>query len=590
MPRTYGKSKGKAKQTRLAFVPAEFASDDKDDENSRKANVRYTHPSMSTVRRGRSAGEKSSAPKPFVTVEPSPEESSQSEVGKSTKRRPRSEKRGSSRKSISNNATLSAPPSPPTATQDSESDLDIVHSARKPMRTRALKRKRPVDSSESEEQQKSEESDVDEIVSRPRRKLRRGGAPQLIVVDDDSSDEEIRIVASKSPSVPHTPRRDSTQHRIDLEEDLEDLQDSVVRTSRTRGNIANSARAQRQLHLEALRRRRAGQKEDEDEEYQLSPQPEAPGWEDNEEELEDEEAPVRQPAFRNWADQSDGSDVESTIGANDDLDRYEDDFVLEDEDDKLGAPTGLEDIPIEFSRHSYKQLKDYFQDAVEWMVHNQLNPAFPRSDPVYRVAFDKLEQEVRGRTGSQLVSSVWSTDFRRALLARPQLEVTNFPTEFQHPCDACNRSGHPASFDIKLYGKAYSLETLEPLADADADSDEEQSGSEEDSDGKERDRDGYVLPDEDKRFYLGRHCMKNAGMAHTLTHWRFHLNEWVVEHLRTTGYMSDRKIIKRSHMSQKKKNKHAAKAFTKMVESGEVKKLWRDFHINLRTARESTTL
>ncbi|KAL2796062.1 hypothetical protein BJX66DRAFT_300407 [Aspergillus keveii] len=590
MPRTYGKSKGKAKQTRLAFVPAEFASDDKDDENSRKANVRYTHSSMSTVRRGRSAGEKSSAPKPFVIVEPSPEESSQSEVGKSTKRRPRSEKRGSSRKSTSNNATPSAPPSPPTATQDSESDLDIVHSARKPMRTRVMKRKRSVDSSESEQQQKSEESDVDEIVSRPRRKLRRGGAPHLIVVDDDSPDEEIQIVASKSPSVPHTPRRDSAQDRIDLEEDLEDLQDSVVRTSRTRGNIANSARAQRQLHLEALRRRRAGQKEEEDEEYQLSPQPEVSGSEDNEEELEDEEAPVRQPAFRNWADQSQGSDVESTIGANDDLDRYEDDFVLEDEDDKLGAPTGLEDIPIEFSRHSYKQLKDYFQDAVEWMVHNQLNPAFPRSDPVYRVAFDKLEQEVRGRTGSQLVSSVWSTDFRRALLARPQLEVTKFPTEFQHPCDACNRSGHPASFDIKLYGKAYSLETLEPLADADADSDEEQSGSEEDSDGKERDRDGYVLPDEDKRFYLGRHCMKNAGMAHTLTHWRFHLNEWVVEHLRTTGYMSDRKIIKRSHMSQKKKNKHAAKAFTKMVESGEVKKLWRDFHINLRTARESTTL
>jgi hypothetical protein len=252
-----------------------------------------------------------------------------------------------------------------------------------------------------------------------------------------------------------------------------------------------------------LRRRRAGQKE-EDEDHQLSPQPEGSESEDNEEELEDEEAPVRQPAFRSWADQSEGSDVESTIGANDDLDRYEDDFVLEDEDDKLGAPTGLEDIPIEFSRHSYKQLKDYFQDAVEWMVHNQLNPAFPRSDPVYRVAFDKLEQEVRGRTGSQLVSSVWSTDFRRALLARPQLEVTKFPTEFQHPCDACNRSGHPASFDIKLYGKAYSLETLEPLADADADSDEEQSGSEEDSDGKERDRDGYVLPDEDKRFYLGR--------------------------------------------------------------------------------------
>lgn len=81
--------------------------------------------------------------------------------------------------------------------------------------------------------------------------------------------------------------------------------------------------------------------------------------------------------------------------------------------------------------------------------------------------------------------------------------------------------------------------------------------------------------------------MKNAEMAHTLTHWRFHLNEWVVEHLRITGYMSDKKILKRSHYSQKKKNKHAGKAVKKMIDSGEVKKLWRDFHINLRTARES---
>ncbi|KAL2841586.1 hypothetical protein BJY01DRAFT_217392 [Aspergillus pseudoustus] len=589
MPRTYGKSKGKAKQTRLAFVPAEFASDDKYDGESRKANVRYTHPSMPTVRRGRSAGEKSSAPTPFVTVEPSPEDSSHSEIEKPSKRRSRTEKQSLSQTPAPNNATPSAPPSSPTATQDSGSGLEIVHSARKPTRARALKRKRALDSSESEEQQISEESDADEIVSRPRRKLRRGGAPQPIIVDDDSSEEEVRVVASKSPSVPHTPRQDSAQDRIDLEEDLEDLQDSVVKTSRTRGNIANSARAQRQLHLEALRRRRAGQKLEEDEEDHLSPQPEASGSENSEDKME-EEAPVRQPAFRSWAEHSEGSDVESTIGANEDLDHYEDDFVLDDEDDKLGAPTGLEDIPIEFSRHAYKQLKDYFQDAVEWMVHNQLNPAFPRSDPVYRVAFDKLEQEVRGRTGSQLVSSVWNTDFRRALLARPQLEVTKFPTEFQHPCDACNRSGHPASFDLKLSGKAYSLETLEPLADADADSDEEQSGSEGDNDGRERDRDGYVLPEEDKRFYLGRHCMKNADMAHILTHWRYHLNEWVVEHLRTTGYMSDRKIIKRSHMSQKKKNKHAAKAIVKMVESGEVKNLWRDFHINLRTARESTTL
>ena len=289
---------------------------------------------------------------------------------------------------------------------------------------------------------------------------------------------------------------------------------TVVKDTRTRGRLANSARAQRQQHLEALRRRRAGKTASDTENPESDVEQLESGDGDNEgdgdvdgdsgSEQEDEaetheESPKRKPQFRTRLEES---DVESAIASNDDLDRYEDDFVLEDDDDTLGAPTGLEDIPIEFSRHAYKQLKDYFQDAVEWMVHNQLNPAFPRSDPVYEVAFSKLEDEVKGRTGSQLVSSVWNAKFRRALLARPQIEITTFPTIENHPCDACNRSGHPASFDIKLYGKAYSLKTLEPLTDEDSDENEEEEH--EDDDHEERDRDGHILPDENTRFFLGR--------------------------------------------------------------------------------------
>lgn len=269
-----------------------------------------------------------------------------------------------------------------------------------------------------------------------------------------------------------------------------------MKTSRTRGRLANSARAQRQKHLETLRRRRAGQTETDEEKSEEAPEEAASDEDYSSEEDEDEDA-VQQPRIPfNRED----SDVESSIASNDDLDRYEKDFVLEDEDDKLGVPAGLEEMPIEFSRHSYKQLKDYFQDAVQWMVFNKLFPAFPRSSPIYKVAFDKLEDEVKGRTGSQLISSVWNADFCRALMARPHLEETTFPISEGHPCDACKRSGHPASFDLKFYGKAYSIETLEPLSDAE--SDEEKSDDEDD--GLERDRDGHVLPEENIRFYLGR--------------------------------------------------------------------------------------
>jgi hypothetical protein len=205
----------------------------------------------------------------------------------------------------------------------------------------------------------------------------------------------------------------------------------------------------------------------------------------------------------------DDSEVESEINANEDLDRYEDDFVLED--NELGVPT--EEIPFEFTRHAYKQPKEYFRDVVAWMVHNRIDPAFPRDDAMYQMAFQKLSDEVKARAGSSLISSVWTPRFRQVLLARPHLEITGFPTSMMHSCDACNRAGHPASSDLKFYGKAYSEETLEPLTD-DSSEDESSTGSdssEEDSkDGSddesdvERDREGNVLPDENTRFYLGK--------------------------------------------------------------------------------------
>ncbi|EAW07662.1 uncharacterized protein ACLA_023760 [Aspergillus clavatus NRRL 1] len=436
----------------------------------------------------------------------------------------------------------------------------------------------------------SSDSDVD-ILRAPRRKLRRGAASrQPVVVEDDSevSEEPVRSSPAKrqkrniEADIPQTPRRYTEQEQLDLEEDLEDLQDSVVKESRTRGRLAHSARAQRQLHLEALRRRRAGGREVEEAEAEAELDSDSDSESSNDGNSEDESEieaknEIQPPVFRRV-----DSDVDSSIADNEDLDRYEDDFVLEDDDGELGVPSSMVDMPFEFTRHAYKQLKEYFQDAVEWMVNNQLNPAFPRSDPLYEVAFSKLEDEVKGRTGSQLLSTVWSVEFRRALLARPQIEITSYPIMDDHPCDACNRSGHPASSDIKLYGKPYSLTTLEPLSEEESDEGEE--------DGVERDRDGYSLPDQERRFYLGRHCKNKASLAHTLTHWRFHLNEWVVDYLRRMGHLEDDKVLKRSHWSQKRKSRHASEVMGSMVDSGEVKKLWRDFHITLRSARESTTI
>ena len=265
-----------------------------------------------------------------------------------------------------------------------------------------------------------------------------------------------------------------------------------MKNTRTRGRLANSARSKRQQHLETLRRRRAGDKAEDRTESEARSEPE---------ESKSDEDLLQGPATTaglqsRLIGEQDNSDVESAPASNEDLDRYDEDFVSEDEEDALGVPTGLEDMPFEFTRHAYKQTKEYFRDTVEWMVYNQLNSAFSRFAPLYQVAFAKVEDQVKGRTGSQLISSVWNAPFYRALMARPHIEVTLFPLTADHPCDACNRSKHPASFDVKLYGKAYSLDTLEAL---DENEDEEQEERE------ETDRDGNILPDQSIRFFLGRY-------------------------------------------------------------------------------------
>ncbi|CAG8146667.1 unnamed protein product [Penicillium olsonii] len=435
----------------------------------------------------------------------------------------------------------------------------------------------------SEDEDEDEDDDNEVVAPSTARKRRARSA--ITLSQNDDSDGPVASSPMKrlrrghdteNAQAPETPRRASKQDKLDIEEDLEDLQDSVVKKTRTRGRNVESARDKRLKQLEVLRRRRAGLKEETEQEESSGTEVEA----------NENAGTHHSPSGEGlWKHHDEDSDVESTIDPNEDLDRYEDDFVTEDGKDDLGVPT--EEIPFEFTRHAYKQPKEYFRDVIGWMVQNRLNPAFPRSDAMYEMAFMKLEDEVKGRAGSQLISSVWTPAFVYALQARPHIDVCAYPTEDNHSCDACRRSGHPASADMKLYGKAYSLKTLEPLNDDDdSDSDSNCQSAKSQDDGIDRDRNGHVLPNETTHFYLGKQCRLRAQLAHTLTHWRYHLNEWVVDHLERMGLMVDEEVIRRNNLSVKRKTRNANHVLDTMVTTGEVDKLWRDFHLNLKSARE----
>ncbi|MCJ1402019.1 hypothetical protein MMC11_005238 [Xylographa trunciseda] len=420
--------------------------------------------------------------------------------------------------------------------------------------------------------------DGSDIVVAPHRSGRVNESPRKTLSFDHGSEESEDVVATPSKRrllVRHIEQyggRDAPrkQDAEDLEEDLEVLQDTELRTERTRGKPAPS---KRNAALQMLKARRDGQKSiDLSSESEAAMAPRRALYDhDSVSEMDTQED-------EEWTNEAIRQSLRDEEG------EYDEDFVVDDEEETLGAPNVLEDIPLEFTRHAHKKTKEHFKDVVEWMVHKKLNPAFPRDDAVYRVAFHKLDDEVAGYAGSKFVSAAWIGDFARAIKARPRYSDVPVPVEMfndHRHCDACNRSNHPARFIITFSGKAYNKETLENVSE----DDEDEENDSNDDDAESHDVDGNILPSVKQEYYLGRFCKANAEIAHSLLHWRYHLNDWILDWLQNEGYETPEKIIERDKWSIKKRSDYANKVVDEMEKKGEVRALYRDFKTNLDTAR-----
>lgn len=86
---------------------------------------------------------------------------------------------------------------------------------------------------------------------------------------------------------------------------------------------------------------------------------------------------------------------------------------------------------------------------------------------------------------------------------------------------------------------------------------------------------------------LPRFCKANAETAHALSHWRYHLNQWVLDWLQNEGYTTAEKILERERWSIRKKRDYANEVVDTMEQKGEVRALYRDFKHNLEAARDA---
>jgi hypothetical protein len=218
------------------------------------------------------------------------------------------------------------------------------------------------------------------------------------------------------------------------------------------------------------------------------------------------------------------------------------------------------------------------------LIKNRIAPAFSRDDELYVLSWNKINDQIKAQAGSRLISSAWNEDFKNAVLARPHMQVrlvTEGHDEFFLNCDACNRTNHPARYEFKFTGQAYHKDTLEPIEDDD-DSDNEGDGAD---DGASYDQQGHLLPSAHRTYNLGRFCAANAEMGHKLTHWKFNLNQSLLEYLEEQGVLSAEAIVAREKLNKKKREKEAENIVDQMQETGEVDKLWRGLQDDLEDAR-----
>ncbi|KAL9098865.1 MAG: hypothetical protein Q9163_005549, partial [Psora crenata] len=331
-----------------------------------------------------------------------------------------------------------------------------------------------------------------------------------------------------------------------LDEEVAYLQETEIRKSRTRGKPQAKERSKRLNKLEELKRRRAGIVEVSDDES---------------------EGGSRAGDL--------ASETEYLLPRDSlvDLDEYEEDFVDDDGEQAIGVDLALSGVPLSMTRYGNLRLSEYFRYEVEWMIHNKLDPAFERNDELYRLAYEKVKDEVTVHAASTFKSSVWNRNFTDALTDRPEIFRIDVPTMFERKCDACNRSGHPPKHRITLTGRKYDEKTLEKKSSTDTEEEDSEA-----SDDDERNQ---------QHFFLGRLCCANAEIAHALHHWRYQLNQMVLQWLSLEGHTTPEKIIERENWSRKKRQKLANKVVDDMVEDGEMRDLYRKFKQNLDAARSA---
>ncbi|KAJ1545927.1 Proline-rich protein 12, partial [Nowakowskiella sp. JEL0078] len=238
------------------------------------------------------------------------------------------------------------------------------------------------------------------------------------------------------------------------------------------------------------------------------------------------QSPIEENFEFNYSDETQQDDDEViSIDTSDDLDENLENFI-DDTEENTNVSVNLPLI-----------LNPRFGSAV-FDFENSKREA--ENAEYFRMRLTLVDRKIQGFKNSLVTSTAWHPDFKNALDTYPLCFTTLSRPNVT--CEACRRTGHPASRLMIFHGYAYDRSTLQDeVNNSDSDNSprlshqnqnqnqpddqvDTNSELEEYSDDKSNEN-----PDSDNRFLVGRFCYTRALIYHSLHHFMHRFRRIVVK-------------------------------------------------------------
>jgi hypothetical protein len=173
---------------------------------------------------------------------------------------------------------------------------------------------------------------------------------------------------------------------------------------------------------------------------------------------------------------------------------------FEEEDD--------EEIPQQFRQKP--SMFEAYQRYIQFIALSILDPKTDfREDDYFPESIRMIEDNILQRKDSLISSSAWKDEYRKALEGLPRFREDQEGTK-SVTCQACNRTNHPATSTVRLFGRYYDSSALNTFGAAKIEFDSEQKK---------------------EKYYLGSTCCRKTHLWHSFHHFKFHLIQKLTKEL-----------------------------------------------------------